>query len=57
MAYHVSLLGVCEPRVGRPRNYDGYCKAAKVLHILEENFIEWWQVKDEEGSTDDNAVA
>ena len=48
MAYHVSLLGVCEPRVGRPQ---------KVLHILEENFIEWWQVKDEEGSTDDNAVA
>ena len=32
-------------------------KAAKVLRILEENFIEWRQVKHEEGLTDDNAVA
>ena len=58
MAYRVSLPGVREPRAGRPRKYeDGYCKAAKVLRILEENFIEWRQVKHEEGLTDDNAVA
>ena len=47
-----------EPRAGRPQKYeDGYCKAAKVLRILEENFIEWQQVKHEEGLTDDYTVA
>ena len=43
-----------KPWAGRPRKYeDGYCKAAKVL---EENFIEWQQVKREEGLTDNYNV-
>ena len=55
MAYRVSVPGVREPRVGRPRKYeDGYCKAMKVIRILEETFIEWRQVKHEEGLTNDN---
>ena len=58
MAYHVSLPGACEPRAGCPRKYeDCYSKAAKILRVLEENFIEWWQVKHKEGLTDDKAVA
>lgn len=58
MAYRVSVPGVREPRVGRPRKYkDGYCKATKVIRILEETFVEWRQVKHEEGLNDDNGVA
>lgn len=58
MAYRVSVPGVREPRVGRPRKYkDGYCKATKVIRILEETFIEWRQVKHEEALTDDIGVA
>ena len=53
----VFIPGVREPRAGRPRKYeDGYYKAAKVLRILKENFIEWQHVKHEEGLSDDNAV-
>ena len=52
----VFISGVREPQADCPRKYeDGYCKAAKVLRILEENFIEWQQVKHKEGLTDDNA--
>ena len=36
---------------------DGYSKVAKILRVLEESFIEWQQVKHEEGLIDDNAVA
>ena len=53
----MAVPGVREPRVGRPRKYeDGYCKATKVIRILEETFIEWRQVKHEEGLTDDDMV-
>ena len=50
MACRVSSLIVNEPPAGRPRKYkDGYYKAARVLRILEENLIEWRQIKREEG--------
>ena len=57
MAYRV-LSGSRQTRVGRPRKHEvGYCRAAKVIRLLEENFTEWRQIKHEEGFTDDNAVA
>ena len=36
MAYRASVSSVCVPRASRAQKYkDGYCKAAKFLHILE----------------------
>ena len=45
-------------RLGRPRKHkEGYSSAAKVIHILENTFARWRELKSVKNFPDDDAVA
>ena len=52
------FAGEFRAKAGRPCKYkDGYCKAVKVIRVLEDTFQEWRKLKSEMKLPDDDSVA
>jgi len=54
----ICFAGEFRAKAGRLRKHkDGYCKAVKVIRVLEDIFQEWKKLKSEMKLPDDNSVA